>query len=80
MMSTVVSALQILASIFLVYCIVSQTAKQDAMSGLMAGTQKPEGAGQFKGKKGAEEKLAETTQKAAIAFLVISFIAAYFFG
>jgi preprotein translocase subunit SecG len=68
MVHTILMILQMLVAATLLFLVMSQATKSEGLSGTIGG--KSESA--FRGKPGAEEKLADYTKWAAIAFLVVS--------
>ena len=68
------SILQIVSALALIGIVMSQATKSEGLTGTIGG--KAESA--FQGKAGLEEKLSEVTKWAAISFMVVSAIVAYF--
>lgn len=67
--------LQLLSALVLIGVVMTQATKNEGLSGTIGG--KAESA--FQGKPGLEDRLAEITKWAAIAFMVISILVAYVF-
>lgn len=66
--------LQVLSALALVGIVMSQATKSEGLTGTIGG--KAESA--FQGKPGLEDRLQEITKWAAISFMVVSAIVAYF--
>ncbi|OFX16687.1 MAG: preprotein translocase subunit SecG [Armatimonadetes bacterium RBG_16_58_9] len=66
--------LQVVSAVALIAIVMSQATKSEGLTGTIGG--KAESA--FQGKAGFEEKLSEVTKWAAISFMVVSAIVAYF--
>ena len=74
-MKIIFVALQLISALALIGIIMSQATKSEGLSGTIGG--KSESA--FQGKPGIEERLGEITKWAAITFMVMSAVVAYFF-
>ena len=66
--------LQMVSAVALIAIVMSQATKSEGLTGTIGG--KAESA--FQGKAGFEDKLSEVTKWAAISFMVVSAIVAYF--
>jgi len=73
-MKTFFMILQMVSAVALIGIVMSQATKSEGLTGTIGG--KAESA--FQGKPGFEDRLAEITKWAAVSFMVVSAIVAYF--
>jgi preprotein translocase subunit SecG len=66
----IVWVVQLLVSVALIICVVSQTTKHEGLGGTIGGRSSTS----FRGRPGVEEQLSRITMYLAIAFMVLSFL------